>query len=275
MDRHETNAQLKSAYRAWKAAFNPDGIALATFGPPILLCATEAYCAAQRKVLVYGQETFGWQWGSDLQKCYPSYPTNWHFGTLHTLADFLKNDDAVDGLCWGYREFDCAKHQPSNWQSPLWVAFRKIQSWPGVGALHSNISKVDFQGRAFIDCFDALSKDRMIQEQSQIVVDELKILKPDICIFLTGPNYDDIVKAVFPNVTFETVSDVSRREFARMRHPDLPEHAYRTYHPQHLQLTSKLFYLDTIGQIVAGLTSGPSPAVNPPEYKFAQSADDA
>jgi hypothetical protein len=102
---HLTQKQLISAYNHWKSVFNSEDLQAGDFSPPLLLNATEQYCQARLKIIVYGQETAGWDWTSRLQGCFPKYPNNWPFHDLTTFADFLNNVDAVEGLCWGYREW--------------------------------------------------------------------------------------------------------------------------------------------------------------------------
>ncbi len=65
-----------------------------------------------------------------------------------------------------------------------------------------------------------------------IIADEISILKPDVCIFLTGHSYDTEINSKFPDVemlNFGGYKDI--KEVAQLKSKNLPVHSYRTYHP--------------------------------------------
>ena len=124
MDKNQVQKQLVSAYRLWKAHFESNSIPVEDLSPPLLLNVTNDYCNAPVKIVVYGKETKGWGWSHRLQEEYPNYPNAWPFQDLHTFGDFLSNDDAIEGLIWGYEQFGFANSQPKNHRSPFWQAFR-------------------------------------------------------------------------------------------------------------------------------------------------------
>jgi hypothetical protein len=140
----ETQSSLDAAYESWKQTLLRSSIEAHRFGPPILMSVTPEYCVARSKVIVYGQETFGWEWNRRLRMEYPDYPSDWPFQDIDTFADFLHVGASVEALCWGYREFAFADRQPKTRRSPFWQAFRHIAAWPKGGALHSNLVKADY-----------------------------------------------------------------------------------------------------------------------------------
>jgi hypothetical protein len=251
MDRTQTQAELMSAYARWKASLQTDGIPLDQFSPPLLLKVTESYGASPLKIVVYGQETAGWYWNHDLRREYPHYALDWTFNDLNTLEDFVRNDDAIDGLVWGYEQFDFAKPQPISSRSPFWRAFREIQKWPGAGVLWANVSRVDYQ-RASILSAPADARQRLLKQQVALTLDELRVLRPEACVFLTGPDYDPILQEVFEGLRLNEMDQKPVRELARVEHSALPARSYRTYHPNYLSHSGKWDYLDLIRTSVIG-----------------------
>lgn len=254
MDKDQIQSRLIDLYRQWKADFNSEALDTKKFGPPLLLTVTEDYYRAATKVIVYGQETRGWDWRSTLQVCYPRYPNRYLYNDQVTLQDFLMNRDAIEALCWGYKEFEFSKYQEKNFNSPFWQAFRKIQKWwPNAGVLYSNLVHVDYacqnpkhDHRSFL-CACEKSKTSFVEQQRSLLCGELKILQPDICIFLTGPKYDWILESTFPGISYQKISaNISERELAKTVHDDLPQHSYRTYHPGSLMRAKKQNYLNVI-----------------------------
>jgi hypothetical protein len=245
MHKDEVNERLASAYHRWKADFDAKDLSVEHFSPPLLLNVTDEYCNAPLKVLVYGQETKGWGWTHRLRECYPDYPQNWPFHDLCTFADFLTHNDAIEGLIWGYEQFAFAKSQPESYRSPFWQAFREIQKWPGAGVMHSDLVRVDYDGRSIFNA-ESNARQAILRQQNPLLRDELKALKPSACIFLTGPDYDFIIKDAFPGIRCNQIGAPPERELARLVHDDLPINSYRTYHPKALSLQRKGDYLQLI-----------------------------
>jgi hypothetical protein len=51
---------------------------------------------------------------------------------------------------------------------------------------------------------------------------------------MTGPNYDDMIERVFGPITMTPIGNYSQRELSRIKRRGLPEHTFRTYHPNYL-----------------------------------------
>ena len=79
-----------------------------------------------------------------------------------------------------------------------------------------------------------------IQLQNDILTGELRIAKPEFCLFVTGPNFDCMLRRYFPGLRFvplqthERKAQLTEREFALLVYRQLPLHSNRTYHPGHL-----------------------------------------
>jgi len=177
------------------------------------------------------------------------YPEPWCFGELNTFSDFLRNDDAVEALCWGYEQFRFAEREGDIRRSPLWQAFWQIKRWSKTGLMWSDLARVDFEGGSFL--LAPLREQRIfLSQQRGLALAELQILRPDVCIFLTGPDYDFILEDLFPGLEMSPVDVAPARELATLIHPALPLRSYRTYHPRALRMQKKWDYLSQIERAV-------------------------
>jgi hypothetical protein len=238
MDRNQVQTALVSTYQRWKSGFDARGITVEHFSPPLLLNLTDDYCDAPIKIVFCGQETTGWT---------HLYSNNWPFKDLLTFGDFLNNDDAIEGLVQAYEQFAFAKYQPKIFRSPFWQAFREIQKWPNAGLMWTNIIRVDYHGGSILTA-DSTVQEAILQQQYQVLRDELTLLMPSVCIFVTGPDYDPVLRAAFPTLEFKEIDLAPKRELARLVHSDLPARSYRTYHPKPLSMHRKWGYLEVISK---------------------------
>ena len=71
------------------------------------------------------------------------------------------------------------------------------------------------------------------REHFSIIKDELEITKPNIVLFLTGPNYDNIIKDNLGQVEFLAGTPYPERQISRIFIDEIP-FAFRTYHPNYL-----------------------------------------
>lgn len=68
-----------------------------------------------------------------------------------------------------------------------------------------------------------------------ILMAEIRIVRPDAIIFLSGPDYDLDIAQRIPGVAFMPCGANAPRQLSRLCHPELPKHTYRTYHPNYLR----------------------------------------
>jgi hypothetical protein len=251
MDRVKIQTKLNTAYDTWKAELTARQANFAGFGPPLLLSVTEEYCQAETRIIVFGQETNGWEWDKNLRRDCPNYPLDWEFPALNSLNDFLSTPEGVEGLCWGYHEFAFAQRQPKTRRNLIWQAFREIQGLSGAGVMWNNLAKSEFFDPAISDKRSTLNAEKTKQaelyvSQRELFHNELAILDPHICLFLSGPNYDPVLEASFPGIKIKNCSDLPVREFAKLDHPALPKASFRTYHPIHLNRANKWGYIEQL-----------------------------
>jgi len=167
-----------------------------------LLMDPSAYFRQPTKLLVIGQETAGW--GDDY--------------------------DDIDAQLEIYRKFKMGEKQPG----PFWNITRKIESILGVekcSCAWSNLNRFDHNGKpptgAVLDSIPRL--DFLVRE-------EIRILRPDVCLFYTNRKYDYRIELLYPNVQFSDIDGLPRSHFARLVHVDLPPLTIRTPHPKTIRM---------------------------------------
>ena len=120
------------------------------------------------------------------------------------------------------------------WSSPFWNITRKIENLIGVekySCAWSNINRFDQDG---VEPHGVILD--KITELDYILKEEIKIIKPDICIFYTHNRYDYRLKKLYNNLKFENIQNLPHDQFSKLSHTDLPKYTYRTPHPKSIRL---------------------------------------
>lgn len=200
--------------------------------PLLLKVNEERYNKAELKVMVFGQETNGWEH----QVCPIVTP-------VEQSSEII--DITVKGFMDYYRKF------LDGWgiNSPFWHYLKRIQNTLSVSLpdktieiVWNNIYKIGNKEKG---------KNRPVKlirdfenEYFNLIREEIEILKPDVIIFLTGPNYENRVKKIFPIVSsIPLVSSIRQEELSKFQFENGVS-AYRTSHPNYLQLSKKAKYID-------------------------------
>jgi hypothetical protein len=83
-----------------------------------------------------------------------------------------------------------------------------------------------------------------------VLRDEMAILKPDIVLFLTGPDRDDDIRFHFPDVQFSMAGTESNlRRLAWLSSRDLPVASIRLYHPSYYRAWTSEYRSSVVGLI--------------------------
>jgi len=170
---------------------------------PFLMSPNEEYINQANKLLIIGQETNGW---------------SYHI-------------DELDKQMKTYEDFNVGIEYRA---SPFWNISRKVEkalnNTPYTCAW-TNISKFDLDsGRPYGEYETAISK------LDDILISEINIIQPDFCMFFTGPSFDQRLRTIFQDIEFIELPNWSIRQFCQLKHPDLPENSFRSYHPKSLRL---------------------------------------
>ena len=166
---------------------------------PFLIAPNEAYWRSEIKVAFVGQETRGWASAPDIQS------------------------QMVD-----YSEFDLGKNY---YASPFWNVIRKLEK-ALTGTSHSsawlNLNRYDQDKKRPTE-----SNRQVLAELDFLLLEELRILAPDMVIFLTGPNYDLRINRLL-QATQLPIKGLDPRQLCRVESSVLNSKIVRTYHPNYL-----------------------------------------
>jgi len=151
------------------------------------------------KAMFFGQETNGWG-----------------------------EDGSIDILMDGYRKFNLGETYPSLFWRYLW----KMSDRLGLKGTHpflwnnvNKFGKVNSKGRPDDDVTTLENK------YFNVLSEELDAVKPDICVFFTGPQYDEDIKAKLPDAEFIPIDGYQPNELVQVKSACLPDRSFRTYHP--------------------------------------------
>lgn len=215
MDDTEVNERLALLYEAElrRCMGTLDNVPDSAHGGPahpMLIHVPEGYLESKMRVMVFGQETNGWE---------------------DTLSD-KKDVTFLQGVYRGFLEKGLRHRGP---YLNAVKSFQRLLSGlePSCQIVLNNVIKI---GKAWNK---GRPPDSVIEWQNRwfthVIKEELELLKPHLVIFLCGPNYDPFIKRVFPQeVTFQPLNTRDVRQLARVVSPGhLPVNAFRTYHPNY------------------------------------------
>ena len=186
---------------------------------PLLMSETKEYENSKLKLLIIGQETNGWG----------EYSENIEQGMEHYLSFNLGSE---------------------YYSSPFWNVTRKIENILGnnkYSCAWTNLNKFDDNSNR-----PEGEVAKKISEIDSLLIDEIKILKPDIVIFFTSHHFDDRIMNIFNGAEFNTLKDFTINHCSSIKHKDLPSFSFRTYHPNYLRRSGlENGFLDLIKETVA------------------------
>ncbi len=219
----DINYRLYSVYRHFWPNISKVLADVDTFGYgisyPLLLNVFDEYLKSSSKLFIVGQQTKGWGFSHRRANFWGTSP--WE-----NDADLL-----IHQIVRIYEGFDLGKHYRA---SPFWIASHQLNTLINPnghreGFVWSNLVKLDSGGeRLELDLEDVLC------EAFPVLPLEIRITKPDVVVFFTGPRYDTRIKKTFPGIVFNGLGNHPERRLCRLYHRDLPFHTYRTYHPNYL-----------------------------------------
>ena len=179
---------------------------------PFLIAADPEYEASQPKVMIIGQENNGWIDGCN-------------------YYEFISTKDIEDALAV-YRGFNIAEYGPGAFGHYFSMFRDRIAGSEGDqkkrAVLYSNLFKLN-QGT--LQMIGSPYLKQVLTLQEGIFHKEIEILAPEVVIFLTGPDYDSVIRRFYPDVVFTSFNSCTDRELALVSAVGLPRLSFRTYHP--------------------------------------------
>lgn len=184
---------------------------------PFVIEPTPQFSSSPRRVLFVGQETNGW----------------------YTVEDILSSQTGLEEALLWYREFALADNHPAA-RSPFWTFHRRIAEGLGLNwraVLWSNLLRFDGtalpNGRGSL--VDHPCEAALLELQRGVLSGEIDSLRADTVIFLTGPNYDHIIRSEFGDAEFLAVGQNSVRLLSEVKSHSRRTRMIRTYHPAYLR----------------------------------------
>lgn len=210
---------------------------------PLLIYPTKRWVEADKKVLVIGQETFGWGANSTRR------------GVFNSFLDFQAYEDSIDALLRNYEQFNFA-FGTKYYGSPFWSAYRQIRRAVDDGdvdgiktsVLWTNLFKVDFEEGSVLK---AGTRQRYLIQSAfrGRLTTEIRILKPDALVFFTGPNYNFELESEFEGLSLKRFNEHDVSRSALLKHSSFGNAlAIRTYHPRYLRTNRQWSVVDKIAR---------------------------
>lgn len=185
---------------------------------PFVIEPTPEFDSAHHRVLLVGQETNGW----------------------YTVEDILAPDKGLKEALFWYRDFALADKHPAS-RSPFWSFHRRIAEGMGLdwrAVLWSNLVRFDgTQLNGHGSLIGHPHESALLDLQRGVLSNEIDGLNIDTVIFLTGPNYDHIIRHEFGDIEFSAVGQYPVRHLAHVEHRERRTRMMRTYHPAYLRRT--------------------------------------
>jgi len=179
--------------------------------PLLLHIDEEKYRNADIKIMIFGQETNDWEgdFSNNLDTSLETYDGFYNSNYCYTYG----------GQFWnGFNRF-------------LTLLDKKFEN-KSISCIWNNVIKVGNSGRNKNYPPDYIYN--IEKEYFNVIKNEIDILKPDIILFISGPNYDAEIKNSLVEVNFESLSkNFSERQIAKLSYRDY-KNIYRTYHPNYL-----------------------------------------
>ena len=192
--------------------------------PLLLYCWENDYLNARKKFLFYGKETNGWE------------------GFKRPV-----NEKIINEIVDGYKKFELAKKYNTTFWRFIWNindTFNENRTsfmWNNVLKFGKNSI-----GRPSKKVQDAEKR------YCNFMKDEIKILNPDVIIFLTGPYYDKDIEARVGHISIEKCSEFNSRKLGVIKNDVFNCLTLRTYHPSYLNRNSEMCnnILNTIKNLI-------------------------
>ena len=189
-----------------------------------LVCVPHNYEKMKYKILIVGQENNGWG--------YETEPKKSMLFTLEFQSNKFYDNAPFFSFPYSFCESinDCDNEKYSKKSYLAWVNLREFS--------FETSSRKPLNEKA----------QNIIDNEFDILEEEIKIINPDIVLFLTGPNYDNYIVNQLKGVEFKTVENYHIRQFARVEHEALPKNSFRIYHPNRIRFIKEGYkkYLESL-----------------------------
>ena len=178
---------------------------------PLFLKTNENYEKADKKLMIFGQETNGW---------------GGIYGSGITVDDVMNEYENFFNSKYCYIYAGAFWNGVKHFMNKI----KKLSHNDNIDYLWNNIVKMGIDKKGFpSSIYEGIIKPNL----NLLIKIEIELLKPDFIVFFTGPNYDSILDNVFNNPERKKVNGYKERELCEIIIPNI-KRAFRTYHPNYL-----------------------------------------
>ncbi len=247
---------LPGLYSAVKPLFDdPDAIKPAL---PLIIELNDdgSYENADLRIMIFGRETNNWN-DSDCRSEYPYGTYNFNISSSEDVLNEIRGkhvegEPEIYGLgdiyhAYCYEDNGVGKTIFTRRQNQLLQQLRQRLENRKIEAVWNNIAKIGCGGKDFGKCcHKPTSEIRDIERKHfDVIADEVKILQPDIIIFLTGYAADDQIKEKF-KLSQDDFTSVGKDLFLdRINIPGI-RYAARTIHPSRQSKENLIKHFDAL-----------------------------
>lgn len=179
---------------------------------PLLLMVDENFVNADLKIMFFGQETNFWL---------AERNDGAFLGEIQPVIDLYKGF-YLEGYCYKYG-------------GQFWNGISKFKKLINakipdkrIGFIWNNVVKIGKCDKGFPHEINDIAI-----KHFNVIFEEIKIVQPDIMVFMSGPNYDHEIKKILGEYKTTQIGSFSKRQLCKMEFENLPT-SIRTYHPNYL-----------------------------------------
>jgi hypothetical protein len=202
LDKHLRNYNLNASIE--KKATNP-----------FFITTPDDYHLASNRIMIFGQETNTW--------CNECGNNSEYSNSLNKSIEIYRKFYLDGGIY--------------NYPGPFWNEFKRIkheiQKTKNAVFLWNNVNKIGRIGKGNISELNEIQFEFL-----KIIRDEIKLLKPNIMVFLTGPDYDKFITKNIGEFEQKEISD-SIWEITFVDESLKSIKSFKTYHPNSLYFQGK------------------------------------
>ncbi|CAM3008511.1 hypothetical protein [Flavobacterium frigoris] len=197
--------------------------------PLLISLENNNYENADIKLIIFGQETNDWE------------------------KDF---NGKIDSLLPVYKRFFNDGYALKTYGGQFWNGVKRFlellqKKYPNktIGIVWNNVIKIGCSGRNKNMPPQYIYKTE--RKHFDVIKDELNILKPNVILFMSGPNYDYVIEDNFGKFNSANIgTEFSKRQLSKLN-IGFGENVFRTYHPTYLWRTKRLneYYEKIINEI--------------------------
>ncbi|TLD98062.1 hypothetical protein LS80_006265 [Helicobacter trogontum] len=218
----------KAAWQEIKEIAQKEGVAdnLVLNTPSI----TQNFLDSKIKIMIVGQESNGWNFF--LKQLWVDTDRNFRDSIQEAMGKTEKFQSKTKSNNTQFWQFAASVYNEFNEKIDKKDSIKSYFFW-------TNLRKICYDNKPKKSLPQALQT-QIDNELNILLLQEIKIINPNIVLFLSGPDYDTYIKQQLKGARFNKVGVFKEREMAYITHEDLQNIIMlRIYHPRYFSLKIK------------------------------------